>query len=57
MKNYRVSSTESGFTIKLDIPVSPSLSNTDAENRIYGEHKPDVTNRVANNLCFANQSC
>lgn len=52
MKNFRVSSTKSGFIIKLDIPVSPSLSNIDAENLIYGEHKPDVTNRVTNNLCF-----
>lgn len=57
MKNYRVSSTKSGFIIELDIPVSPSLSNIDSENLIYGEHKPDVTNRVTNNLCFANWSC
>lgn len=57
MKNYRVSATKSGFIIELDIPVGPSLSNIDAENLIYGEHKPDVTSRVTNNLCVANRSC
>lgn len=42
MKNYRVSSNKSGFIIELDIPVSPSHSNIDAENLIDGEEKPET---------------